>query len=422
MDSDDKLNTVIRSLSFLLDLMSPSDELSLLTFANDVNVRFKQLKLTAENKEVVRFALQQLRARGGTNLSGALLTTRECLSTDTTAPLKQGILLLTDGHANVGPHDLATLSRQATNLLADYRGLTLSCVGYGTDHNAELLTTMAAEGGGSYNVVANLEDVATVFGDILGGLQATVAQELKVQVPLTSTQITLFPGHPTLFLGDLQAGGEHVVLLKDVPAAAAEPFHITAYETASGRPLSVPVSLSAPTDAEHLFGQIAVLRLQVVEFLKNVNTYLQSRDASNATALEAERGRLLTAVDTLSVEPSPLLTLLKEELLAAEQYLRPIPRSPHYARQTSTIVSQHVAHLGYARGVRCSEASPYREGAGAGAAAAAAAMPPCAPALVNTFSSPCQRTVSNILRQSTGARPMPTQAPMLSSDDMDEID
>jgi Mg-chelatase subunit ChlD len=425
MDTEHKLESVVRSLHFMLDLMTQNDELSLLTFSSEVSVPFKRVKLNTENREAVRFLLQSLRANGGTNLSGGLVTSRECLYESTT--LKQGILLLTDGHANIGATDPAVLQRQAATLLEDYHGLTVSCVGYGTDHNAGLLTDIAGNGGGSYNVVSNLEDVATVFGDVLGGLQATIAQELKVHVPITTTQITPFPGHPAIFLGDLQAGGEHVVLLRTDTDTPPE-ITLSAYETATGRPLHHTLSVSlSPTDAEVHFGKVALLRIQVVNFLKKIQVFLTpSSTSASASAteqrmgLEAERIRLLAAVEDLTVEPNPLLQLLRDELQNAEQLLLTPLRAPQYARQSSTIVTQHVAHLGYARGVRC-DVGGGGGGAGAGATVLAS-MPPRAPALTNTFSSPCQRTVSHMLRQSTGADPTATATGVADSQEMDEIE
>jgi hypothetical protein len=412
MENDGKLDSVVRSLHFMLDIMNPTDELSLLTFSNETRIHFKQTPLTAENKTAIRFRLQNLRARGGTNLSSGLLTTRECLYTSTS--MKQGILLLTDGHANIGVTSVSTLNSQASALLEDFHGLTVSSVGYGTDHNAGLLTSMAANGGGSYNVVTNLEDVATVFGDVLGGLQATIAQELKLYVPPTLAQLTPFPGHPALFLGDLQAGGEHVVLLQPVAAvaAAAEPltFTLHAYETATGRPVTHTLSIdTTPSDADTLFGKIAVLRIQVVNFLKKVQGFLETGAIphEDRILLEEERTRLLEMADVLATEPNPLLVLLKDELAHAEQYLHV---SLRYARQTSTVLTQHVSHLGYARGVRCTlqAESPVFEG-GAGAGAGIPPMPMAAPALQTTFSSPCQRSTARQLRQSTGMREHPDE-------------
>jgi Mg-chelatase subunit ChlD len=423
MDSEHKLRNVVRSLHFMLDLMTPSDELSLLTFSDTITTHFNRVKLTTENREAVRFLLQQIHANGSTNLSGGLLTARECVYESTT--LKQGILLLTDGHANVGVTDPATLRRQAATLLEDYHGLTLSCVGYGTDHNTTLLTEIAGEGGGSYNVVSNLEDVATVFGDVLGGLQATLAQELKINVPPTATQLTPFPGHPAIFLGDLQAGGEQVVLLKDV--VATDPIVLQAYETTTGRPIrfSLPINV-APTDTDIHFGRVAILRIQVVDFLKRVQALLDGATVeAERTALQAERTRLLEAVSDLSVEPNPLLALLRDELESSEQFLATPIRAAHYARQSSAVVSQHVSHLGYARGVRCRALPTMPAGAGAGMGAGAGAgagpsspSPPShAPALMTTFSSQCQQSVSHQLRLSTATGTAPS-----ASQDMDEID
>ena len=264
MNANGKLASVTRSLHFMLDLMMPSDRLSLVTFEQDAKVRFSRLALTAENKEVVRITLGRLVADGGTNLSAGIVRSRECLfaPSDVGARMKQSILLLTDGHANVGVYDPPSVLRHVGALLADHPGLTVSTIGYGTDHNADLRSQIATQGSGSYNVVSNIEDVATVFGDILGGIQTCIAQQMKLLIPSAAvTQLTPFlattaENLTTITLGDLPAGGEHVVLLNGLTQAMGT-LTLRAYETETGRPVEITFPLRTdPTDSEAAFGRL----------------------------------------------------------------------------------------------------------------------------------------------------------------------
>ena len=427
MAVNDKLDDVIRSLCFMLDLMTPEDRISLITFSSEVQVRFKQIALTSENKEAVRFALNRLIANGGTNLSSGIMTARECLYTSIDATIisrmKQGILVLTDGHANVGVQDPPSINRLVTALLADYPGLTLTTVGYGTDHNAELLTQIAAEGSGSYNVVNNLEDVATVFGDVLGGLQTCLAQEVKLIIPDTATQITPFPGGSQIVLGDLQAGGEHIVLLKDLAVDA--PLTLKAYETETGRPIviSLPIrtisSDGVLPEGEYI-GQITLMRIRVVNFLKRLKETLTRRSSADRDSLQTELRTLRAALTAfrpaVTDEPNPLLALLIDELDAAEIYLTAPTHSPALHEMTS-VLTQHTSHLGACRGVRAthstlaSVSSPLGihtgTGAGAGASAGAGvsggATEPAHFSPSNIFATPTQSERSAVLRATSSA-------------------
>jgi Mg-chelatase subunit ChlD len=415
MNDDGKLVSVTRSLYFMLDQMSATDHLSLVTFEHEAAVRFARLALTPENKEMVRVTLSRLRADGGTNLSAAIVRSRECFfsAADAAAHMKQGILLLTDGHANVGVKDAPTINRLVSTLLVDHPSLTVTTVGYNTDHNADLLMQIATQGSGSYNVVNCLEDVATVFGDVLGGLQTCVAQQVELTSPTAATQATPFPatatdGQVRITLGDLLAGGEHVVLLNNYTAAAG-PLTLRAYEMETGRPVEIPIPLRAEvTAAEETFGRINVMRVSVVTFLKKVKDSLLSLTPERREALLRERQALLTEIDTQMAEPSPLLSVLKEELLGLEMCLT-APASAPVLRAMTSVLAQHTSHLGACRGVRTNVSmlpsptlsmSPYAAG-GAGATLLAEVTPGAD--ATNIFATVTQTQRSTALRAASSA-------------------
>jgi ferredoxin len=87
-----------------------------------------------------------------------------------------------------------------------------------------MLTNLAKAGGGAYNVVNTLEDVATVFGDILGGLISVSAQKVEIQLPPGAKAITSYrtatdeAGMTTVYVGDVYADAEITVLFKSSPS------------------------------------------------------------------------------------------------------------------------------------------------------------------------------------------------------------
>jgi hypothetical protein len=67
------------------------------------------------------------------------------------------------------------------NLSAGGRGVKFFTFGYGADHNADMLTKLAA-GGGLFYSILRPEDVALSFGDCLGGLLSVVANDITLRV------------------------------------------------------------------------------------------------------------------------------------------------------------------------------------------------------------------------------------------------
>jgi Ca-activated chloride channel family protein len=148
MEDDDKLENVKRSLHYLLNFLTEKDHISVITFSSNAKTIINKMCCSLTEKENLRAHIAMIHLEFSTNLSAALVETRNVLLTDASG-IKQGILLLTDGIANDGviePDQIVTMTKK---LLQDYHGTSLSCIGYGTDHNAELLQSMATEGGGS---------------------------------------------------------------------------------------------------------------------------------------------------------------------------------------------------------------------------------------------------------------------------------
>ena len=58
--------------------------------------------------------------------------------------------------------------------------INLFTFGYGTDHNSELLSSLASKCGGSYYFMQTTDSIPEAFADCLGGLMSVVAQNISV--------------------------------------------------------------------------------------------------------------------------------------------------------------------------------------------------------------------------------------------------
>ncbi len=144
-----KLHYAKEAARFLVQRMNPRDKLALVVYDNDVDMLSP---LQPVDRERIVAVLSQVLPRGSTNLSGGWLKgVEELQRPGTDSPRK--VLLLTDGLANQGITDSATLVAMAQRAAGS--GIGTATIGFGSGFNEELLTDMAeAAGGKSYYVAS----------------------------------------------------------------------------------------------------------------------------------------------------------------------------------------------------------------------------------------------------------------------------
>lgn len=206
-----KLDKVKKSIEFILPLLHNTDEVSLITFGDTSNTLFEHVKTDEVGKQDILHAVQNIRTNGCTNMSAGLMAAMATLEQRNNKP---GVFLLTDGHTNMGISSIPGLNNIVERMREQNSDVTLTTIGYGESHNAELLRSMGTTGGGSYNVVNSLEGVATTFGEVLGGLTSVVAQNVVVTLPQDAIPITGYPiiNGNTIRIGDIYAENEITIL------------------------------------------------------------------------------------------------------------------------------------------------------------------------------------------------------------------
>ena len=221
MYSDHRLVNVKNSLQYMLPYMSSDDMFSLVSFSDVSRVACQNVILTADGKRQIEGHINSLCAQGTTNMGSALIAVSDIIAT---APAGHTtcVLILTDGEVTTGitdPEDLINLVQSIRSARAN---TTVYSVGYGSHHNFTLMRSFAHEGSGSYSVVENLEHVATVFGDILGGLLSIVAQNCEILLPneaevLTKLRVTTDAMGKKVHLGNLYDGSQQSLIVRDLP-------------------------------------------------------------------------------------------------------------------------------------------------------------------------------------------------------------
>lgn len=226
MEDDNKLNNVKRSLQYLLQFLLPSDFVSLITFCDSSKIIIENVSVNSDTSHALNFAISNLVALGGTNLSAGLLNVCGVLERSHNQNIKTGLIILTDGHTNEGitrNSDLITIIDRLKNIC---NTITINSVGYGNDHNSTLLKDIAIHGNGGYSIVNNLESVATVFGEILGGIMSCVAQNTYVTTPKSWVCYNMYSKKEdtnsiTIDIGDIYAETETILLFNSVDGNAS---------------------------------------------------------------------------------------------------------------------------------------------------------------------------------------------------------
>ncbi len=221
---DGRLAAAQSALIALVDRLDPDDAFGLVAFDDTVDVVVPAGPLT--DKAAVMAAIAGIQPGGSTNLSAGLLRglqeARRCAADQTPT-----VLLLSDGHANLGVDDPLQLSSVAARA-----GATVSTIGIGLGYDETLLAAVATGGHGSH-VFAEEADAAgaAVAAEVDGLLSKTVqAASLLVRPQERVRDVTVFNDLPAtavaggvmVELGDLWSGERRKLLLGlGVPAIAS---------------------------------------------------------------------------------------------------------------------------------------------------------------------------------------------------------
>ena len=220
------LESAKAALIDLVGRLEPTDHFGLVVFDDEVHVAVPAAPLT--DKDAVRGLIASIPPGGTTNLSGGYLRGLQearRVAGDGGATL----LLISDGHANVGIADPGKLGAVA----ADARGhkVTTSTIGLGLGYDETLLAALARGGAGNTHFAEESDTAAAALASEVDGLLEQVVQAASLTVRPTGAveSVTLFNDLSTapvdggfmVELGDFVSGEQRKLLLEiEVPAMA----------------------------------------------------------------------------------------------------------------------------------------------------------------------------------------------------------
>ncbi|MBN2305997.1 MAG: VWA domain-containing protein [Anaerolineae bacterium] len=226
----DKLDYVKQAAAFLIQHLGAADRVSLVSYSTNVTVNLPPTPVIEKDRIIQ--GIKTLRAGGMTNLSGGWLQGGQLVAEHVA---ERGVaerqinrvLLLTDGLANQGITDTVRLEAMARQKRAE--GITTTTMGVGMDFNEDLLTRMAAEGGGAFYFIDNPDQAPHIFAEELRDLLSVVGQNLVITLTPSPDvdmvrQYNTYPterssGSAVFRLGDLFAEEQKTLLLElSIPA------------------------------------------------------------------------------------------------------------------------------------------------------------------------------------------------------------
>ncbi|MBG1267184.1 vWA domain-containing protein [Nostoc sp. WHI] len=174
------LHHALKAAESVVEQLEPDDILSVVVYDDEVDTVVPPQAVT--NKAALKNSIHKVRAGGITNLSGGWLKGCEHVKTQLDPQKINRVLLLTDGHANMGiqdPNVLTATSGQKAEL-----GVTTTTLGFGQGFNEDLLIGMARAASGNFYFIQSIDDATEVFSIELDSLRAVVGQNLNVTLEL----------------------------------------------------------------------------------------------------------------------------------------------------------------------------------------------------------------------------------------------
>ncbi|RJP94843.1 MAG: VWA domain-containing protein [Desulfobacteraceae bacterium] len=208
-----KLNDAKNAAIELVSRLTPSDRFALVTYSNTALSLTGLVNVTPSAREQLSAMIRNIYADGGTNLGQGLQMGIDLLTASAKTGNAGRLVLISDGLANQGVTDYASLCDIAS--LAVKSEFSISTAGVGTDFNEEIMTAIADHGTGNYYFLENPSAFAAVFNNEFDQTRTAAATSVKIGVDATNgIRLVNAGGYPigienntaVFFPGDLKSG------------------------------------------------------------------------------------------------------------------------------------------------------------------------------------------------------------------------
>lgn len=218
-----------QALKYLINALGANDRFSIVQFNTDVDSFKSQLmQATPENKKLALAYIDDLEARGGTNIGDAIKTAATMLDTASDVDTRPGyLILMTDGEPTVGE----TTEKGLLKSIAAKRDIRIFDFGVGYDVNTKLLNKIAEEHHGSAHYVEPEESIETSLSNFYQKIKSPTLTDVKIEYEgITVKDIyprelkDIFAGSQVLLLGRYKGDGNATVKLTGMVNGAPKSY------------------------------------------------------------------------------------------------------------------------------------------------------------------------------------------------------
>lgn len=213
-----KISLVQDAVRFVVDELRAEDRLSLVRFNHSSERVLRLRRMDALGKDEAHRQAFALCAGGGTSISSGLEAGLAVAEQRRQRNPVTAILLLTDGQDGGSRGRLPSLIERAR-----VAGCSLYAFGFGADHDAGLLSSLAEQAQTPFSYIEDVDTIRSTFAGAVGGLVSVTAQRIeltlechyalkKVHTPFQVQRIS--DKHVKVQIPDMLAGERRDVLVE----------------------------------------------------------------------------------------------------------------------------------------------------------------------------------------------------------------
>ena len=252
MNHPDKLPLVKKSLHMLLDELSPSDTVAIVTYAGSAGTALEPTPV--RDKERIRWVIDRLGAGGSTAGAEGIRQAYQLAQANYDPRGVNRVILATDGDFNVGITDQGELKGYIERERG--KGVFLSVLGFGMgNYNDALMQALAQNGNGTAAYIDTVQEARKTLVEEASANLFTIAKDVKIQVEFNPAAVAEYRliGYETRALnrddfdndkvdaGDVGSGQSVTALYEVVPVGGPSANGELRY----GKPVSPAAARSA---------------------------------------------------------------------------------------------------------------------------------------------------------------------------------
>lgn len=203
-----KIESLKVAMEFVRSQLTGEDRLSVVEFNSYANLTHGLLRMDDVKKMRSEQLTNGLRANGGTNIYSGMRGAMDILTARVTHNALSCVFLLTDGQDGSNANEKKVLGQQMKAA-----GHSLFVFGFGADHDAAQLQSIANAAEGSFSYVEADSMVIDAFGGAIGGQQGTIATNVSVvlQVPAEAVGVELVRASAGRYSCSRQTNGTYLI-------------------------------------------------------------------------------------------------------------------------------------------------------------------------------------------------------------------